>query len=267
MNQYNWKNYTNNNLELADLPSNQFSVCDVIFENLPDEIKKLIKPFCLEYQTIKIPNFNKNLLAELLQLNTLDYSLDEFITIGCSLQYQFDFAFNINEDEALLTDFDAEKTDYKSLLNILERFLFAENHKDLHSIMFKFNQSDTTKINNFFIVRDVFEAICIGYGINKDNFQERKAEILAMTNQVILSKSAEKVKVDYAQILYFLIELNFSKEADILRFLGTLFHIFQVPTNKNSPIELYDEISETMKSIDIKNFIHYINGRFKLLHD
>ena len=58
MNQYDWKNYTNNRLEFANLSSNQFSVVEVSYENLPDELMKLIKPFCLKYQTIQIPNFN-----------------------------------------------------------------------------------------------------------------------------------------------------------------------------------------------------------------
>lgn len=267
MNQYDWKNYTNNRLELANLSSNQFSVVEVSYENLPDEIKKLIRPFCIKYQTIQIPNFNKNLLTELLQLYSLDFTIEQFITIGCSLQNEFDFALDISGDEALLNDFDLEKTDYKSLFDILERFLFSENHKNLHSILFKYNQSETTKISNFFIVRDVFEAICIGFGITKDNFQERKTEILEKTNQVILSKLSEKVKVDYAQTLYYQIEQKFSKDADVLRFLGTFFHIFQVPTNKSFPIDLYEEMSETLKAIDIKNFRHYINSRFKLLHD
>lgn len=267
MNQYDWKNYTNNRLELANLSSNQFSVVEVSYENLPDELVKLIKPFYLKYQTIQIPNFNKNLLTELLQLYSLDFTIEQFITIGCSLQNQFDFALDINGDEPLLNEFDLEKTDYKSLFNILERFLFAENHKNLHSILFKFNQTETTKISNFFIVRDLLEAICIGYGITKDNFQERKAEVLENTNQVILSKLSEKVKVDFAQTLYYQIEPKFSKDADVLRFLGTFFHIFQVPTNKRFSIDLYEEISETLKAIDIKNFRHYINGRLKLLHD
>jgi hypothetical protein len=85
-------------------------------------------------------------------LYSLDFTIEQFITIGCSLQNQFDFALDTNGDEALLSDFDLEKTDYKSLFDILERFLFAENHKNLHSILFKFNQSETTKISNFFIM-------------------------------------------------------------------------------------------------------------------
>lgn len=115
MNQYDWKNYTNNRLELANLSSNQFSVVEVSYENLPDELVKLIKPFYLKYQTIQIPNFNKNLLTELLQLYSLDFTIEQFITIGCSLQNQFDFALDINGDEPLLNDFDLEKTDYKSI--------------------------------------------------------------------------------------------------------------------------------------------------------
>jgi hypothetical protein len=63
-------------------------------------------------------------------------------------------------------------------------------------------------------------------------FKKEEAEVLENTNQVILSKLSEKVKVDFAQTLYHQIEPKFSKDADVLRFLGTFFHIFQVPTNK-----------------------------------
>ncbi len=267
MSLYNWENIINNNFELVNTSIHEVIEFEITFENLSDEIKALIKPFCLNYQTTQIPVFNKNQLEGLLRLNNVDVSLEEFITIGCSLQYQYILGLQMNQMSDLVNDFDEEKKDYESFLNIIERFLFSDNHRNLHSILFKYNLNQTTKINNFFIVRDIYESICIGYGINKDNFHERKAQILSMTNQILLSKLGEKIKTDYAQKLYYLIEPKFSKDADIFRYIGAFFHIFQVPTNRNQPIELYDDISETLKSIDIKNFRHYINGRLKLLHD
>ncbi len=88
-----------------------------------------------------------------------------------------------------------------------------------------------------------------------------------MTNQVKLSKQGEKIKTDYARALYNTIESKFTKEADILRFIGAFFHIFQVLTNNNQTVELlYDSIFDTLKSIDIKNFKHYLTNRPRIFH-
>jgi len=266
---YTWKNYgSDNSSELAEHGPRALVICELSFLHLPNEIKSIVKPFFAHYKTAQIPPFNKRLLIDLLALNSLDISLDEFITIGCALQSQWNDGLRMYEDDDLLNDFDLEKENYKSFLDILEKFLFAENHKDLHSVSFKFNSTGTIKVNNFFVLRDLYESICLGYDINKDNFQERKVEILSMANQVKLPKLAEKIKTDYAKALYCVLESKFSKDADILRFIGVFFHVFQVPTNNNAQTReiLFDDISSTLGSIDIKNLRHYIVGRPSFLH-
>jgi hypothetical protein len=57
MNQYDWKNYTNNRLELANLSSNQFSVVAVSYEHLPDELVKLYKTILFKVSNYSNPKF------------------------------------------------------------------------------------------------------------------------------------------------------------------------------------------------------------------
>ncbi|RXM44906.1 hypothetical protein [Flavobacterium sp. YO12] len=260
---YKWKNFADD----SQYSTRTIEECELNFRDLPTEIDSIVKPFFKHYQTTEIPTFNKKLLVDLLALNHLDISLEQFITIGCALQVQWNSALTIYEDDDLVKDFDLEKESYEALFDVLEKFLFAENHKDLHSLSFKFLFSGITTVNNFFVLRDLYEAICLGYGINKENFEERKIEILSMTNRVKLSKLGEKIKTDYARALYDNIESKFSKDSDILRFIGAFFHIFQVPTNNSQTRELlYDDISGTLKSIDIKNFRHYLANRPSIFH-
>ncbi|SFD37656.1 hypothetical protein [Flavobacterium phragmitis] len=260
---YKWKNFADD----SQYSTSAIEECELSFQDLLPEISSVVKPFFAHHQKAEIPTKNKKLLVDLLALNILDISLQQFITIGCALQSQWNSALTMYEDDDLVRDFDLEKENYKSLFDVLEKFLFAENYRDLHSLSFKSSFSGTTTVNNFFVLRDLYEAICLGYDIKKENFEERKAEILSMTNQVRLPKLGEKIKIDYARTLYNAIESKFDKGADTLRFIGAFFHIFQVPTNNSQTLELlYDNISDTLESIDIKNFRHYLTHRPSIFH-
>lgn len=260
---YKWKNFADN----SQYSTRTIEECELNFRDLPTEIDSIVKPFFKHYQNAEIPTFNKRLLVDLLALNRLDISLEQFMTIGCALQAQWNSALTIYEDDDLVKNFDLEKESYQALFDVLEKFLFAENHKDLYSLSFKSLSNGTTTIKNFFVLRDLYEAICLGYGITKENFEERKAEILLMTNQIKLPKLGEKIKIDYTRALYDSIESKFSKDAEILKFIGAFFHIFQVPTNNSQTLELlYDNISDTLESIDIKNFRHYLTHRPSIFH-
>lgn len=264
---HKWKKFIDGNYEPIEYGTSTIEIYELNFQSLPEELKKIINSFCVTFSAMEVPLQNKKILKELIDMNSLDFSLEEFLTIGCALQYLYHMNIEMDSEDRLVLDFDTEKKDYGLLLDILEQFLFAEDYKNLHSISFKFNQVKTTSVKNFFIVRDVYEAICLGYGLTKENFYERKIEILSQTNQFLISKFGEKIKLEFVQTLYNLLESNFSKKADVLRFIGVLFHIFQVPTNNNQPIELYENLSTTLSEIDLKNLRHYLNGRLKLFHD
>ncbi|MBK0369801.1 hypothetical protein [Flavobacterium agrisoli] len=265
---YKWKKFGASNNEAELYNSADMVTYELSFENFSDEVKSLTKSFSLNYKNAEIPKFNNRLLIDLMARHDLSVTIEEFVTIGCALQYQWMMNSKLYEkDDELLNDFDKLKKGYKSLFDILEKFLFADNQIDLHSISFKFNSSGTTKVNNFFVLKELYDAMCLGYGINKDNFHKRKGEILSSTNQVILSKLGEKTKYDYAQVLYHALRDEFSKDADALKFIGAFFHIFQVPTNNSHTRDLlYKDITETLEIIDIKNFRHYIVGRKSLYH-
>lgn len=267
MNLYKWKNFVDGNYRSIEYGTSTIEVYEINFQSLPEELKTFINSFSLSFNSLEIPLQNKRILVELLEMNSFDFSIEEFITIGCAFQYLYHMNIEMDSEDQLVLDFDTEKKDYEVLLDTLEQFLFAVDYKSLHSISFKFNQDKTTSVKNFFIVRDVYEAICLGYGLTKENFHDKKVEILSKTNQFLISKFGEKIKMEFVQILYNLLRARFLKNSDALRFIGVLCHIFQVPTNNNQGIELYDDLSNTLKTIDLKNLRHYLNGRLKLLHD
>ncbi|RZK26961.1 MAG: hypothetical protein EOO43_01170 [Flavobacterium sp.] len=263
---YQWRKFLNNEYIQEELPASQSFLYPISAPVLGEELRKLSAFFYTGYSCIALPSLNNKLFIELLQWAGLSHLKLNFVTIGSALQYSHSENYKI-EMNNLTKGFDSEKEAYKNLLDILENYIFSDSHKDLHSISFKYNYGSTKKVDNFFVVKDIYEAMCLGYDLNANNFQDRKTEILSLTNQYKVSRYSEKIKTDFSQALYYTLSSNFTQKSKLLQFIGSLFHIFQVPTNNNEAIELYETLDDLLISIDIKNFRHYITGRIKLNHD
>lgn len=248
------------------LPSTSLSLNREIYifkinnlDNYSVELKEFVSPFCKDYSSVNIPTQNLNLLSKLIEYYKLPYTKDNLILIGCALQYQYYMQLRIQEeekDDSLTRDFFEDKKQYESLLDILGLYLMEDINKDLHSILFKYNRTDTTKIDNFFVLIDLYDAICKGYGLTRENFEVRKSEILSQTNQTSFSKRFTTLNKNWIKLLNTELTNSITDSSNSLRCLGVFLHIFHVPTNNKQPIELYDEFSDIVSSIDIKNLRH-----------
>ncbi|MDM1448157.1 hypothetical protein HX057_15550 [Myroides odoratimimus] len=228
-------------------------------DNFSVELKELVSTFCKDYSSVNIPTQNLSLLSKLMEYYKLPYTKDDLILIGCALQYQYYMQLRIQEeekDDVLTREFFEDKKQYENLLNILGLYLMKDSNKDLHSILFKYNRTDTTKIDNFFVLTDIYDAICKGYGLTRENFEVRKSEILSQTSQTSFSKRFTTLNKNWIKLLNTELTKLITDSSSSLRCLGVFLHIFHVPTNNKQPIELYDEFSDIVSSIDIKNLRH-----------
>lgn len=226
---------------------------------LSTELNHLTSPFNKSFSLAVIPIEMDSLLEELLrEFNLLIYK-PQFLIIGFSLQKIYSDNFNIQKDN-LSSDFENENEDYLKLLDILREYLFAQDKNHLHSISFKYNTGITQPIKNFFAVDTIYEAMCIGLDINKENFDERKIDLLSKCNNYKVEKYPEKIKTEFIQAIYNYIKPSFDTDNTSLRFIGCFLNIFQVPSNnKEHEINNNQSIAEMLSSLALTNLRHYIN--------
>ncbi|MFN4149909.1 MAG: hypothetical protein ACK4IX_03115 [Candidatus Sericytochromatia bacterium] len=262
---YVWQKYTPNGYSQVNLQDSNSTSYSISPPNLTEELRKITSLFYKTYSQTKIPKENNKLLISLLELYGIETHLDSYVTIGCALQYTHQINYN-NEMDSVTEDFNTTKRDYKNFLEVLEKYILLDNKKNAQSISFKF-RNKTHTISNTFILNDVYKALLNQYDINIENYQIRKEDILSKTNQIKVEKYDEKVKTDFAQLIYNNIKSPDLKQADVVKFIGTFFTLFEVPTNNNfQRIELYENINDFKESIDLKNFSHYITRPPKLNH-
>jgi hypothetical protein len=272
-NKYLWSNLKKGAYSqiASDIPSEEYNT--IPFKNIVISDEALILNFYKSYNKIIIPKEIESLLKLLLARYGLSEFIEEFIILSCAIQKSFIVSKGIREDmkhDVLLQDFENSKKDYTEFLKIIKTYLFSKTKNNIHSISFKFNSSPTVPITNFFVLDEVYEAICKGFGITKENFEERKEELLNLTNNVSLSRSSEKVKTSIVTNLYEFILIGGYSHSDSLRFVGCFLHISQIPSNSSKrkrervrDIDLDNNIDSFLKSIEIKNLTHYIKRQKK----
>jgi hypothetical protein len=272
-NKYIWSNFKKGTYSKlgSDIPSEEYNT--IPFKNIVISDEAFILNFYQDYKKVIIPIEIETLLKSLLAKYGLSKFLEEFIILSCASQKSFIVSKGIKEDlkhNVLLQDFETSKKDYTEFLKIIKAYLFSKTKNNIHSISFKFNSSPTVPITNFFVLDDVYEAICKGFGITTENFEERKEELLNLTNKVSLSRSSEKVKTSIVTNLYEFILKGGNNHSDSLRFVGCFLHISQIPSNtserekeRERDIDLDNNIDSFLKSIEIKNLNHYIKRQKK----
>jgi len=263
---YNWKNFSNNQYEVyleGDLKLFEMPNHELIDSN----VYPLCKSFLNSYKGFEMPSQMELKLDELFEKFNLIEEKSTFLALGCSLQQNFSDNYQIEKDD-LLTDFDLEFKDFKNLLDVLEKYLFAENLKNLPEVTFRTIREGNIQIKNFFVKWDIYEALCNGFDLTKENFQVRSQELLDMTNNIIVDRYPEKVKVDFIQgIFRYLSQKEFTR-ANALRFIGVFFKFFQIEiNNKEEEFLIFDSLEDNIKSINIKNLYHYITRPPKLFHN
>ncbi|UGU14258.1 hypothetical protein LS482_11090 [Sinomicrobium kalidii] len=266
---YHWRNFVNN--KYVALEGNDSSIN---LHTIPHEVNSgtiiypLCKTFLKTYKTFQIPTHIEEKLDELLERFNTPHLKSPLLIFGCALQESYSDNFDIPKDD-LLKDFDVESKDFKTLLGILRNYLFAENRKHLPDVSFKTFTEGTTTIKNFFVKHDIYDALCHSFNLKKENFEERSQELLAMTNQIMVDKYPEKVKVDFIQALFNYIgtETELTK-SDILKLIGVFFTLFQVKVSNSKDTEFYihNYLEDNIKSVDLKNLNHYITRPPILFH-
>jgi hypothetical protein len=216
------------------------------------------KTFQKLHQVIAIPKVNDLVLNNLLA----EYNLgnkEQLLTLGCSLQELYSSHYNAHYDD-LSKDFDAYNEEYVNLLEAIEKYLFAPKKAPLDSIAFKMKHPHpSVSIKNFFVLDDVYEAICIGFDITGDNFETRKKELIGVPNKIKFFRYDSQIKKDFIKSFYEFVEPIVGSKSIALKVIGTFLHIFEIPSNNkefDGNIELYIDINEQLKSIDIKNLRH-----------
>ena len=212
--------------------------------------------FSEEFNSVNMPKQNYNILFKLLETIGCENQITKFITIGCCLQsYYSKFHFWANQE--LFKEADRYNNEKDNLLKVLEEYLRHPDMEKVHSISFKFNREPTVSIKNKFVLLELFQAITDGYGITWDNFNEVNNP--DSRNRLLATKSHEKIKIEFIKSFYNLIFPYYNSDSNTLKFIGAFMYIFNVPINtEESEIELYSNIDDLLKSINIKSLKHYI---------
>ncbi|PVX46159.1 hypothetical protein C8C85_1985 [Flavobacterium sp. 103] len=275
-NKYIWSNLKNGTYSklASDIPTVEYNT--IPFRNIVISDNVFILNFHKSYKKVIIPKKIESLFISLLDKYELSKFLEEFIILSCASQKSFIDNIGTKAElkrDVLLQDFNNMKKDYAEFLNVIGIYLSSESKNKTNTISFKPDAAPTVSINNFFVLNDIYDTICKGLDITKENFLERKEELLDLKNNISVRHYSEVVKTSIVVNLYEFALKSSKRRSDSLRFVGCFLHISQIPTNseeidKKIDIDLFNDIDLFLKSIEIKNLAHYINikrqKRFRL---
>lgn len=261
---YYWKEFVNaeyRDIELiqqSEIPNLEFRA---INENIDLSGFSFSKPI----KTISLPQQIKNKFEQLFCKYQISEFSNQLISFGAVLQSTY--INNIHDtDDPLLRDFDLESKELEKLLDCLENFIFEKNRKDLYSIQFTFQRNKPISLKNYFVVSDIYSAICQGFDISKENFAERKIELLSKTNQFKVHLHSEYTKSVGIQFLFEILNENIKINSK-LRFVGAFLSLCFITTNnKNLEFNNSSNLEDLLKSIDLHNLNHYIKRPKNYLH-
>ena len=190
-------------------------------DGLIDEIKN----FTNDYSQISVPQEVLTILEDLLDKFSLNKHKSEFLTLICATQSAYILYLNDNKDLEMITDFVHEKKNFQNLLNVLGKYLLAEDRNILHSISFKYKKGATIPIKNFFIINDIYSKLCKTYGLTKENFYIQREELLINYNNFDYEKACENMKHHISKKLSnFVTNANINK-SDANRFVISFLYL------------------------------------------
>lgn len=210
------------------------------------------------YTLFSLPQNIFRLLTELLEEYELSEYLPDFTKVLAISQKLYNQkAEHLEKSDQLSEDFLDLTKDLSELFDILKQYLISDNKSYIKSVYFK-NKTKSYSIGNFFVVSDIYSSIVEYYGFTKENFKERKAELLDAEDISHLINDSELFKT---KLIRYLFNILFDKEfnkSETLRFIGLFLHLSQIKSNNNQEILIYQNLSDNLESIDIKNLNHYI---------
>lgn len=211
---------------------------------------------------LSIPQNIFHLLIELLKNYQLEEQLSDFVKVlAISQKLYYQKAEHLEKSDKLSEDFLNLTKDLSELFDVIKQFLFSDSRLYLKSIYFK-NKTNSSVVGNFFVVSDIYSSIIEYYGFTKENFEERKTEILSMEDVSHLVDDSELFKTKIIRYLFNLLLDKDFKKSEILRFIGVFLHLSQIQSNNNQELLIYQTLSDNLKAVDTKNLNHYI-GRKK----
>ncbi|WP_282112350.1 hypothetical protein [Maribacter stanieri] len=241
----------------------QFNTLDV--SSIIKDPNELFLNFYKQFAFVSIPKSYFDWIEKLLT----EYNIkcqDKFVTLLCSFQFVYLPHMDKQLDIPLVKDFNEEHNEWELFFNVLEEYLIKDNF-DYKNISFQFESKKKHSINNYWVNKDIYEAIAVGFGITKDNFFERKKEILNDTLKLNLNKSDKYILSILVQTLSSLWSIEGKIQNIHLRFIGFFLNLAGVKvSNDNQPIEIFDSLEDNLKHVEVKNVRHYYNGRTKYFH-
>lgn len=207
-----------------------------------------------------IPEDTLKLLKQLVEYYNVEDFIDEFTSLMIFSQSMYIEYYEISSDE-LINIFIEEDKEYLNLLNIIEQYLFVEKNK-LQSITFKFQQKDPkiSPINDNIVLGTILKSICQSLVIDKDNFKERKNEIVASTEIIKPNKGGDYIRMVVVKSLFHFLKskINFKSDSYLLRFCGYFLHLCQIPYNQKITEIQIENLQDGLDIIEpsvIRNFI------------
>lgn len=211
---------------------------------------------------IRLPENSILNLKELLTYFGLAKFKNEFLSFISIAQSTY-LLYNEKVEGKEIQDFLSEKKDLEILFDALESYLF-QSRKELHSISFKFQTKPTISIKNFLVIDDIYKSLLQYYSLTKDNFQEKKFNLInEFTNPFNYKKGGQFVVMNLIKCLFQFIkqEINDISDNKALKFCGVYLHICQIPSNRKSDSIAIEGIENSLHLIDHQNLMHLKNGR------
>lgn len=263
-NTYFWKELTLDK-KFIEVETNVSSLIETTNSNLSFisaffNESQFLNQFLTNHQFFTISNFAKKLIDSLLIKHKIHNLNSEFYLLSAIFQKEYIDSYQTPPDmgKRIFEDFQNERKDLEELLNVLHDKL-KKGNGILNSISFK-TKGNTITINNFFIVKDVFDILITKYDLSIENFEERRIELIGETNNHKLGLFDEYQKWIFVKGLYNYISKDRMKNETLLnedtRFVGSFMHIAQIPINKTQfEIIKIDDVN-TLISINEIKYLH-----------
>lgn len=223
-----------------------------IFESV--DLIDYLESFTEHHSKVGLPKIVEQKLSDLLDIYDLLNLKIHFITLISALQKTYsctdDFDSETSEIESF---FLSAPKDWEKVFDSLELFLFPDTDiSSLKSISFK-NKSPKKSItvDNTFIINDLYSAICIGLNITRDNFIERKQELVSR-KIFNYNKQDSFLRALIIQELYNFLSSSIKGKNEKLRFITLIIKLAQIDPNPNSstnshPINYSNTIEDILK--------------------
>ena len=220
-----------------------------------------LREFNKSYQTIELPKRLHDILIELLSKYGF-HNHNAYITFLCAVQNCYILYSEDVEDISLLKDFQNERKDLDLLLKSIHFYLNSEAQDNPEYINLKFIGEPALKIKNRFVIADIFKFICDGLDINVNTFESRSKDLIEQTNGLKFEKGRNYIKNITIRFLHKEITSGSHSNSEALRFIGLFLHLAQIKVNnENEDIEFYGNLTDNLKSIEIKNLQHSLDNR------